>query len=1473
MRFLRNVLMKRSQIIRLILIISVVFGCSRGVDEKPVLFNPEQMNSPEYTIGVGQGTAAMMTVETKFPKCKIEYHVSLPDGYLGVKYGKIDAFAFDRHALQYVAIQNPDLALMDDKIGDESIVVGAPRGREDLIRKVNAFIEKYRADGTYVDMYKRWILASNTKMPDLPEPENPTMTLKIGTDGRNEPMNFYQDGRLTGFDIEFARRLGFFLNAKCVYSAIEYPAIVTALVSGKIDLLIANMNATSERRKMVLFSEPYVDSEISFLVRKDRLPTASADAAITQISQFAGRKVGVKIGTIYEDVLKEAVPDAVPVYFTTITDELEALKSGKIAGFLVDEVVIRCLARQTPGITYLPKRLRANNCAFAFPKNKSGLQEKVNAVLQRMKEDGTLKKLNEKWFGADEKAKVLPDIKLDGGNGTIRFATNSASEPFVYVKNGKMVGFDIELAMIVASKLGCQLQIMDMDFAAIIPSLVSGKTDMAGDFIAVTPERAKSVLFSIPYYSGGTVFVVTQKGDKPDKQGFSDFTQLAGKKVGIITGSVYDNVLKEKNPKAVPEYFNNFTDQIEALKAGKISAFLVDEPMARDILNRTSGVTVLKDMLTSDGYAFAFPKSQSKLQQDVNKILQEMIDDGTLKKIDARWFGTDEAARVLPNIRLDGRNGVIRLATNSGAAPFVYLKNGEIVGYDIEIAMRIAEKLGRRLEMVDTEFSAIIPALVSHKADMAVCGITVTEERTRSILFSIPDYKGGISVMVAADPRQRNIQSISDLSGKKVGIVTGSAYDNVLKSKNSRAIPEYFNNFPDQTEALKSGKIAAYLVDEPMARDIMNHSSGVTTLKQLLTSDGYAFALAKSQTRLHREVDAALAEMIKSGTLKEIDKRWFGTNEAAKVLPAIRLDSKKGVIRLATNSGMAPFAYLKDGRIVGYDIEIAMRIAAKLGRSLEIVDMEIASIIPSLVSGKSDMAACGITVTEERARSVLFSIPNYRGGIALMIAAQAVDPALHSIQNLAGLAGKKVGVLTGSTYDGVLKKNNPQAIPDYYNNFSDQTEALKTGKIAGFLVDEPIARDIMSHSSGVRILKELLTSDGYAFAFPKNRADLQHQANELLNRMKADGTLKKLEDKWFGTNDAARVLPEMKTEGGSGVLRLATNGNLAPFAYIKNGKMVGYDIEIAMLVAAKLNRRLDIADMDFAAIIPSLVSGKSDMGAGGIIVTEERAKSVLFSIPDYKGGVAVMVASAAGGPQTAGGGFRADLLRSFERTFVVEDRYKLVLQGLWVTVIISVLSAVFGTILGFGICLMRRAGTRWANLPAKFFIRAIQGTPIVVLLMILYYIVFGSVDINAIAVAVIGFSINFAAYVSEMMRTGIEAVDKGQREAAYAIGFSRLQVFTKITFPQAARYVLPVFKGEFISMLKMTSVVGYIAIQDLTKMSDIIRSRTYEAFFPLIATAVIYFIIAYIMVWLLNRVEMRVDPRQRKRVVKGVEGP
>lgn len=707
--------------------------------------------------------------------------------------------------------------------------------------------------------------------------------------------------------------------------------------------------------------------------------------------------------------------------------------------------------------------------------------------------------------------------------------------------------------------------------------------------------------------------------------------------------------------------------------------------------------------------------------------------------------------------------------------------------------------------------------------------------------------------------------------GYSIGVPQGAAAMTVVEQKFSKCKIEYFQSLADGYLAVKHGKIDAFAFDRHTLQYVVAQNPDLALMDEKIADEFIVVGSAPDRKDLIEKVNAFIRQYRADGTYQDMYNRWLlGKNTKMPALPEPK--NPMMTLKIGTDGINEPMSFYANGQLTGFDIEFVKRLAFFLNAQVTYQTMEFSALVIAAATGKIDLLVAGLNVTPERGKKMLFSDTYMDSEISFLVRkGRLASRAADRITDIAQLAGKKVGIVTGSAYDTVLKNKIPGAVPEYFNNFSDQTEAVKSGKIAGFLADEPMARDIINHTSGVTFLKEMLSSDGYAFAFSKSQTELQRQVNAALKELQDNGTLKKIDARWFGKNEAVKVLPDLKLENKKGVIRLATNSNLAPFAYIKQGKMVGYDIEIAMMIAAKLGRTLEIVDMDIAAIIPALVSGKSDMAVGEITITKERAKSVLFSIPNYKGGVAVMVMKGTGARESAGaGGFWSGLSKSFRRTFIVEDRYKLVLQGLWVTIVISILSAIFGTVLGFGVCLMRRAKTRWANIPAKVFIRAIQGTPIVVLLMILYYIVFGSMDINAILVAIVGFSVNFAAYVSEMMRTGIDAVDKGQHEAAYAIGFNRIQVFTRITFPQAARHVLPVFKGEFISMLKMTSVVGYIAIQDLTKISDIIRSRTYEAFFPLLATALIYFVIAYAMAFLLSRVEMRIDPKQRKRVVKGV---
>jgi polar amino acid transport system substrate-binding protein len=247
-------------------------------------------------------------------------------------------------------------------------------------------------------------------------------------------------------------------------------------------------------------------------------------------------------------------------------------------------------------------------------------------------------------------------------------------------------------------------------------------------------------------------------------------------------------------------------------------------------------------------------------------------------------------------------------------------------------------------------------------------------------------------------------------------------------------------------------------------------------------------------------------------------------------------------------------------------------------------------------------------------------------------------------------------------------------------------------------------------------------------------------------------------------------------------------------------------------------------------------------------ITEERSKNIAFSDPYFETRIVVATVdnTVSLAEQTSDEGFFEGVKNSFVSNIILENRYMIIIEGLKTTVTISFFSILLGTLLGALICWMKMSRKKWLSGFADIYISVMRGTPVLVLLMLMFYVFLAKVNINGVYVAVITFALNFAAYVSEMFRTAIQSVDRGQTEAGIALGFSPVQTFVNIIMPQAVQKVLPVYKGEVISLIKTTSIVGYIAVEDLTKVSDIIRSRTFDAFFPLLMVAIMYFILSWI---------------------------
>lgn len=225
--------------------------------------------------------------------------------------------------------------------------------------------------------------------------------------------------------------------------------------------------------------------------------------------------------------------------------------------------------------------------------------------------------------------------------------------------------------------------------------------------------------------------------------------------------------------------------------------------------------------------------------------------------------------------------------------------------------------------------------------------------------------------------------------------------------------------------------------------------------------------------------------------------------------------------------------------------------------------------------------------------------------------------------------------------------------------------------------------------------------------------------------------------------------------------------------------------------------------------------------------------------------------------------FFVNLKDIFYRSIIEDNRYEFIIEGLSKTLIIAFFAVILGVILGTIIAIIINYNQETKKIKiisalCKFYVTLIRGTPVVLQLMIIYYLIFKSVNINVILVGTLAFGLNSAAYVSEIIRAGIESVNRGQKEAATALGLNYWQMMVAIVLPQALKNILPALGNEFITLLKETSVAGYIGIVELVKASDIIASVTYDYFFPLIIVAIIYLILTIGLTKLLKIFEMKV---------------
>lgn len=222
----------------------------------------------------------------------------------------------------------------------------------------------------------------------------------------------------------------------------------------------------------------------------------------------------------------------------------------------------------------------------------------------------------------------------------------------------------------------------------------------------------------------------------------------------------------------------------------------------------------------------------------------------------------------------------------------------------------------------------------------------------------------------------------------------------------------------------------------------------------------------------------------------------------------------------------------------------------------------------------------------------------------------------------------------------------------------------------------------------------------------------------------------------------------------------------------------------------------------------------------------------------------------------------------FYLNFIKDDRWMWLVNGLKVTILVTLLALLIGVIIGFLVAIIRSSHERNGNFKilnviCKVYLTIIRGTPSMIQIFFMYLVVFGSVNMNQIVVGGIAFGINSGAYVAEIVRSGIMAIDNGQTEAGRSLGLSSRQTMWLIVMPQAFKNVLPALVNEMIVLVKETAIIGYIGVQDLTKAVMVIQSRTFDAVLPLLAAAVIYLALTMLLTFFMTRLERRLRKNER----------
>ena len=408
--------------------------------------------------------------------------------------------------------------------------------------------------------------------------------------------------------------------------------------------------------------------------------------SIADMNKNENLVLGMQTGFVFVDKeTRRMLPKAEIKYYKSTPDMAYMVANGKLDGFINDEPVIRYAALENPNLAYIHADFEPMDIVIVFPKNEKAkaLRDEMDEFIDKMHLLGMLDSIDNIWLGEDEDKKVVEFPKAKPGMPTYKMATSAVNPPFEYIKNGEIVGYEMDLIARFCKDKGCGLEVHDVAFESVILGIETGMYDFAAATLSATPIFKEKNYLSHPIYVSECVMAVQILDGKAKQQVAKNPEDMIkslnrdGAKIGLITGGVFDKVLNEFFPTAKSLFFNTYADMVKSIDAGKLDAMLVDEPTARLLVEGRKEVEIVNKILEKANYAFAFSKSEKgeKLCAQMTEFIQNSIKQGLQTDLESVWFGSDESLKKIDLSKLKATNGTLHLATNTEVAPFVYIKD------------------------------------------------------------------------------------------------------------------------------------------------------------------------------------------------------------------------------------------------------------------------------------------------------------------------------------------------------------------------------------------------------------------------------------------------------------------------------------------------------------------------------------------------------------------------------------------------------------------------------------------------------------------------------------------------------------------------------------------------------------------------------------------------------------------------------